>query len=58
MVIELRVRPDTDAVKQRAVLAPWYRQRLREAIPPLLAKWEECVGVKMAKVWSKTMKTR
>lgn len=57
-VIELRVRPASGAAKRRAVLMQWYRQRLREALPPLLAKWEPGVGVKVAEVRIKKMKTR
>lgn len=57
-VIELRVRPGSGAAKRRAVLAQWYRQRLREALPPLLAKWELRVGVKASEVCIRKMKTR
>lgn len=56
--IELRVRAGSDAAARRAVLARWYRQRLRESLPPLLAKWEGRVGVNVADVRIKKMKTR
>lgn len=35
----LRVRPGTDTAQRDAILAAWYRQQLREALHPLLAKW-------------------
>lgn len=57
-VIELRVRPGSSAAKRRAVLTQWYRQRLREALPPLIAKWEQRAGVKISEVRIKKMKTR
>src|SRR5256885_13265574 len=48
--IELRVRPGTNSAKREAVLQTWYRARLRELLPPLLAKWERKVGVKATEV--------
>jgi len=57
-IMELRVPADTDARKREAVLQQWYRQRLRERIPPLLAKWEPKIGVTGIEVRIKRMKTR
>jgi len=56
--IELCVRPGTNAAKRRDVLDKWYRKRLREQIPPLLAKWEPRVGMTAAEVRIRKMKTR
>jgi predicted metal-dependent hydrolase len=56
-VIELRVRPGTTRDQREAVLYRWYRQQLREQIPPLLAKWEPLVGVYVAEWGIKKMKT-
>lgn len=56
--MELRVRPGTSRDKREAVLHRWYRQRLREQIPGLLAKWEPKVGVSVAEWGIKRMKTR
>src|SRR5512139_1296086 len=36
-ILELRVRPGSDRGKREAMLNRWYRQRLREQIPPLIA---------------------
>jgi hypothetical protein len=30
------------------ILLAWYRQRLKEEIIPLMAKWEAIIGVKVA----------
>jgi len=56
--MELRVRPGTTPAKREALLQKWYRGRLRELLPPLLVKWERKVGVKVAEVRIKRMKTR
>ena len=56
--IQLRIRAGTDAVSRSAVLNNWYRESLRVQIPALLAKWEPRVGVSVAEVRIKKMKTR
>ena len=40
------------------ILIAWYRQRLKEAIAPLIAKWEAIIGVQVAEWGVKQMKTR
>ena len=55
--IVLQVRPESDRGKREAILQSWYRQHLQEQIPPLLAKWEPQVGVKVAEARIKRMKT-
>ena len=56
--LHLRVRPGSDEVKRQAILAAWYRDLLKEAIPPLIAKWEAVLGVKVAGFSVRHMKTR
>lgn len=56
--MELCVRPDTDRVGRDAVLQKWYRKMLRAQIGPLLAKWEARIGLTVAEVRIKKMKTR
>lgn len=56
--IELRVRPDTSPDAREAVLYRWYRARLRERIPGIIAKWEPKVGVTVAEWRIRRMKTR
>lgn len=54
----LKVRPRSDLSAREALLARWYRERLRELLPPLLAKWEARIGRRAAEVRVKKMKTR
>jgi predicted metal-dependent hydrolase len=56
--IELRVRPATSAEQRERVLQRWYRQQLKELIPPLLEKWQAAMGVKVADWRIKKMKTK
>ncbi len=56
--LELRVRPGSDRDRRDAVLQKWYRMRLRDRLPALLAKWEPKVGATAAQVRIKKMKTR
>ncbi len=56
--MELRIRPGTTRDDREAVFLRWYRRRLREQIPPLLSKWVPKVGVNVAEVRIKKMKTR
>jgi predicted metal-dependent hydrolase len=54
----LRVRPETNAGQRNRILNQWYRQRLKELIPPLIQKWQAALGVKVADWGVKKMKTR
>lgn len=54
----LSVRPGSDRNKRQAVLDAWYRKRLKERIPELIAKWEPVMGVEVAAWGVKRMKTR
>lgn len=56
--LELRVRPGTSRDKREAVLYRWYRQRLREQIPQLIARWEPVLGVSVASWGIRRMKTK
>jgi predicted metal-dependent hydrolase len=56
--MELRIRLGTSRDNREGVLLRWYRRRLREQIPQLLSKWEPKVGVQVAEVRIKKMKTR
>lgn len=53
----LLVRPGTDEVKREAILEEWYREQVKEAVPPLIAKWESKIGVKVEKYFVQHMKT-
>ena len=54
----LRVRPGTDETKKRAVMEEWYRQLLKKAVPPLIAKWEPVMGVKVERLFVQRMRTK
>ncbi len=54
----LQVPPGAGARKRRKVLDDWYRDRLREAAAPLIAKWEARLGVKVSRLFLRAMKSR
>ena len=54
----LRVRPGWNQAKRQELLDSWYREQLRAALPPLIAKWEPLMGVKVEKVFVQRMKTK
>lgn len=56
--LELQGRSEYEAKERGQVLRRWYRKRLRELVPPLLAKWEAIVGVRAVSVGIKQMKTK
>lgn len=56
--LQLQVRPGTDAKKREAVLADWYRDNLKRALPALLAKWQPTVGVRAEHCYVQHMKTK
>lgn len=54
----LQLRPATSHEKKQAILDAWYRQQLKEVVPPLIGKWERIVGVTAGKVFVQRMKTK
>lgn len=54
----LQVRPGATEAKKQAVLEQWYREQLKEAASPLIAKWEPLIGVKAARLFVQRMKTK
>ena len=54
----LQVRPASDTAKKASVLDEWYREQLKAALPPLLAKWEPLLGLKVERFFVQRMKTR
>ncbi|MDY0270793.1 M48 family metallopeptidase [Trichloromonas sp.] len=54
----LYVRSGTSVEKRREILDEWYREQLKIAVPPLLAKWEPLMGVKVKRFFVRRMKTR
>lgn len=54
----LRVRPGAGEDKRQALVEEWYRERLKEAVPPLLARWQPLLGVKVERWFVQRMKTK
>jgi predicted metal-dependent hydrolase len=54
----LRVRPGTGEDKRRELVEEWYRERLKEAVPPLLARWQPLLGVEVERWFVQRMKTK
>ncbi|MCF8222912.1 MAG: M48 family metallopeptidase [Bacteroidales bacterium] len=46
------------AEKTKALLEWWYRERLKEKVPLLVAKWEKRMGLRVSETRIKRMKTR
>lgn len=56
--LDLYVRENSDQAQREKVLLAWYRQQLKELLPPLIAHWEAVIGVKVADWQVKKMKTK
>ena len=54
----LRVRKNTNDEKRQAIVAQWYRDQVRAAVPSLIAKWGPRLGVSVEKIFVQQMKTR
>lgn len=54
----LRVRPGTDETRKQDLVEEWYRTQLRQAVAPLLLKWEPLIGVKVERLFVQRMKTK
>ncbi len=56
--MHLRVRPRTDEDKRKVLVEEWYRGQLKEAVPPLLARWQPLLDVRVERFFVQRMKTR
>jgi len=54
----LSVRPGTDEANKQAVINQWYREQLKLAVPPVVARWEPLIGVKVDRFFVQRMKTK
>jgi predicted metal-dependent hydrolase len=54
----LTVRPGADQVAKEALVARWYRDQIKAAMPQLLARWEPRIGVKVERFYVQRMKTK
>jgi len=56
--IEMFIKPTTNRQKREIVLDKWYREQLKELIPPYISKWEKTLGVEVKEFAIKKMRTR
>lgn len=54
----LRVRPGANDDMKQEVVAQWYREQIKAALPELIAKWEPMMGVKVERIFVQKMKTK
>ena len=54
----LRVRSGSTVEKKRAVVEGWYREQIKKAVPPLVEKWEQMLGVNVEQFYVQRMKTK
>jgi predicted metal-dependent hydrolase len=52
------VRRGTGSERKQAIVDEWYRHELKEAILPLIEKWEPPIGVHTKKIYVRRMKTK
>ena len=56
--IELYAPPGASVAARQKVMLNWYRRYLRDALPPLLEKWQKRLGVTVSEYGIKKMKTK
>jgi predicted metal-dependent hydrolase len=56
--IVLRVRPGTSEERKQALFEEWYREQLKKAVLPLLAKWQPLMRVTVNHFFVQRMKTK
>ena len=54
----LKVRPHTNEEEKKAIVAQFYREQIRTAVPSLLAQWTALMGVTVERLYVQQMKTR
>jgi len=54
----LRVGPRADEDKRRTLVEEWYREQVKEAVPPLLARWQPLLDVRVERFFVQRMKTK
>ena len=54
----LRVPPGTSDEAKHEIVARWYREQVRAAVPDVIAKWGPIMGVKVERVFVQKMKTK
>jgi predicted metal-dependent hydrolase len=54
----LRVHPETTEEKKQEIIAKWYRDKMRAAVPSLIARWAPVMGVMVEGYYVQHMKTK
>lgn len=54
----LQVCPLSSDARKEEILEAWYRSTLKQAVPPLIAKWQRLMGVKVERYFVQRMKTK
>ncbi len=54
----LRTRPAIGEEKKQGILDEWYRAQLKQAVPPVIAKWEPLMKVKVERFLVQKMRTK
>ena len=54
----LQVRPGWNQAKMQEFLDGWYREQLKTAVSPLIAKWEPLLDIKVDRIFVQRMKTK
>ena len=54
----LQMRPATSHKNKQAFIDAWYRTQLKMATPPLIAKWQQIIGVTAGRFFVQKMKTK
>lgn len=57
-VLDLFVRPGTSRERRLAILEAWYREQLKEIVPPIMDNWQRALRVRPSAWAIKKMKTR
>ena len=55
--MKMYVREDSEKSKREEILDRWYRRILKQTAPPIIAKWEKIIGVKVNKLFVRKMKS-
>jgi len=56
--IQLHIRPDRTTEKRQSILEEWYRRKLKEIVPEMMAGWEKKMKVRVNQFGIKKMRTR
>jgi len=58
LTLEMHIRPNTDRKKRQEILNEWYRQKLKDFIPGVIAQYEKSLKVAVNEFGVKKMRTK